>query len=224
LRFVKSQLGFLLFGVIIWLPIAVAVLVFSFAFNILERVGKDFLGFFAPTKSLHAGFGTLAGIVLLYLSGVLFQKTKAGNLFSKMPLIGAFFSKGGGKTITVDRLMRLQPCLFLYSPSCLSYGWILSEEKVKLGRREAPFTVVNVYHPSVPTIVVGQVFPVRKEAVVRLGNSSREVIDLLLYGMRSPAFLQYLPWDDEDEDEFCERAQACGLSLLTSRGARASAS
>jgi hypothetical protein len=101
------------------------------------------------------------------------------------------------------------------SPSCLSYGWILSEEKVRLGEEKATFTLVNVYYPNVPTLITGQVFPVRRDTVIRLGNPSKEIIDLLLYAFRSPKDLRYIPWDDESKEDFEKRAESFGLNLST---------
>jgi len=92
-----------------------------------------------------------------------------------------------------------------------SYGWILSEEKIQLNHESAVFTLINVYYPNVPSLVTGQVFPVRKDTVIKLGNSSKEMIDLLLYSFRSPPYLKYLPWESESKPEFEERAKHFGL-------------
>jgi hypothetical protein len=46
---------------------------------------------------------------------------------------------------------------------------------------------------------------------MKLGNSSSEVINLLLYSFRSPACLKFLPWEGESPEEFKERAQFFGL-------------
>jgi uncharacterized membrane protein len=99
----------------------------------------------------------------------------------------------------------------LFSPTCPSYGWILSEERIRLNEDEADFSLVNVYYPNVPSIVTGQIFPVRKEAVMKLDNPSKEIIDLLLYALRSPESIRYRPWEHETEDEFRKRADAFGL-------------
>jgi hypothetical protein len=71
---------------------------------------------------------------------------------------------------------------------------------------------VNVYYPNVPTLVTGQVFPVRKNTIVRLGNPSKEIIDLLLYAFRSPESLIYLPWEDETPESFRARAARFGIN------------
>jgi hypothetical protein len=63
----------------------------------------------------------------------------------------------------------------------------------------------------VPTLVTGSVHTVRKSGVMKLGNTSTEVINLLLYAFRSPAALKYLPWEDESPEEFKERSKIFGL-------------
>lgn len=114
--------------------------------------------------------------------------------------------------MTADSLIRLKPCVFQVAPTRLCYGWILSEEKVKLEEHLADFTIINVYHPYIPLFVVGQVASLRQDSVMRLGNSSREIVDMLLYAVRSPDALVYLPWDDESPDHFRERAIRFGVN------------
>lgn len=210
-RFVKHQIGFLMFGFAFWLPIVVLSLVVVFLFNNLEEMGRKILSLLLPQNLLVPGFGIIFGILLLYLSGLALRLTKIRSVFSKVPVLGLFF--GEGEVITIERLLHLSPCLFLISPTCVSYGWILSEEKVRLREEKATFTLVNVYYPNVPTLITGQVFPVRKEAIIRLGNPSKDIIDLLLYSFRSPKDIRYLPWDDEAPEDFEKRANYFGLNL-----------
>ena len=140
---------------------------------------------------------------------MLLKLTKVGKILSKIPVIGLFF--GQGEIMTIGRLTNMQACLFLYSPTCISFGWILAEEKVQLGEEIANFPLICVYFPSVPALVTGSVHTVRKSGVMKLGNSSTEVINLLLYAFKSPAALKYLPWEDESPEEFKERAKIFGL-------------
>jgi uncharacterized membrane protein len=213
IRFVKNQITFLLFGFVFWLPIVVLIYIIVFLFNNFEDIGRKFLLLFLPEQFFYSGFGIVFGILIVYFSGIVLKLTKVGRAFSKIPVLGLFF--GAGEIMTVDRLLHLSPCLFLFSPTCLSYGWILSEEKVKLSKEKAIFTLVNVYYPNVPTLITGQVFPVRKDTVIKLGNSSKEIIDLLLYAFRSPTDLKYLPWEDESQEDFERRAKSFGLNLNT---------
>lgn len=210
-KFIKNQFTFLIIGFVFWLPIMVLILILVFLFNNIEDIGSKFLLFFIPEKYFHSGFGIVFGILVIYLSGVILKLTKIKRIFSKIPILGLFF--GGGEVITIERLIHLNPCLFLLSPSCISYGWILSEEKVKISEDKAVFTLINVYYPNVPSLITGQVFPVRKSTVIRLGNPSKEIIDLLLYAFRSPKDLIYLPWEDESREEFEKRAKSYGLTL-----------
>jgi uncharacterized membrane protein len=213
IRFVKNQLTFLLYGFVFWLPIAVLIYIIVFLFNNVEDIGRKFLLLLLPEQFYFAGFGIVLGILIVYFSGIVLKSTRVGRVFSKIPVLGLFF--GAGEIITIDRLLHLSPCVFLFSPTCISYGWILSEEKVKLSKEKAIFTLVNVYYPNVPSLVTGQVFPLRKDTVIKLGNSSKEIIDLLLYAFRSPTDLKYLPWEDESQEDFKKRAQSFGLGLDT---------
>jgi len=210
-RFVKSQISFLLFGVGFWLPIAVLIFIIAILFNHLEEMGRKILLVFLPETLFHSGFGIVLGILIVYFSGMVLKLTRIREVFSKIPVLGLFF--GAGEIITIDRLLHLNPCLFLFSPTCLSYGWILSEEKVKLGEEKAVFTLINVYYPNVPTLITGQVFPVRKDTVIKLGNSSKEIVDLLLYALRSPKDIKYLPWEEESREDFEKRVKSFGLTL-----------
>lgn len=212
-KFVRNQITFLLFGFVFWLPVGVLIFIIALLFSNLEEIGQEILLLFLPEKLLYSGFGIILGILIIYFSGIILKLTKVGRVFSKIPVVGLFF--GAGEIITIDRLLHLKPCLFLFSPTCLSYGWILSEEKVKLSEEKAIFSLVNIYYPNVPTLVTGQVFPVRKDSVIILGNSSKEIIDLLLYAFRSPKDLKYLPWEDESPEDFEKRARSFGLGLNT---------
>jgi len=116
--------------------------------------------------------------------------------------------------MTFDRLSHLSPCLFLLSPTSISYGWIISTEKVEVNG-EKDLTIYNVYYPNFPSVITGQVFALRKENIMRLGNPSREVMDLFLFAVRSPESIRYLPWEDETEEEFLKRAQTFGLNINT---------
>jgi hypothetical protein len=101
----------------------------------------------------------------------------------------------------------------LRSQTCIAYAWIIREEKVKLRDQSADFDLIDIYHPSVPTIVAGRVFSVRKGTIIRLGNKSGDILNILLYGLRRPAEIKYLPWEEETEEEFKERARHFGLDI-----------
>jgi uncharacterized membrane protein len=209
--FLRHQIGFILYGLAFWLPIAITVFVLVFLFSYVEDAGRKVFLIFFPERYFYGGFGFVLGLAVVYLSGVILKLTRIRGFLSKIPIIGLLF--GGGEVMTAERLAHLTPCLFMMSPTCLSYGWILSEERVAVAGSQASFTILNVYYPNVPTLVTGQVFPVRKNTVIRLGNPSKEVIDLLLYAFRSPKALVYLPWEDESAEVFSERATLFGVNL-----------
>jgi uncharacterized membrane protein len=211
----KTQITFFLFGFVFWLPVALVIYVAVLLFGSLDNIGGKILGVAVPDKYLFSGIGVILCILIVYFSGIILKKTKLGKALSKIPLLGLFF--GQGEIMTINRLTHMTPCLFLFSPTCLSYGWILSEEKVKLNQKAALFPMINVYYPNVPTLITGQVFAARKDTVMKLANCSAEVIDLLLYAFRSPAALEYVPWEGETPENFEERAKYFGLKLDTGR-------
>ena len=213
LGFIKERLGDILSGLVFWLPIGVIVLIASYFFSNLEEFGQRCLAFFLADEFVYPGLGIALWILIFLFTGFLLKNTRVGDFLSGVPLLGLLFRKKGGRIISVGKLMGLTPCLFLFSPTCPSYGWILSEENIKVAGQEAEYKLINIYYPNVPSIMTGQIFPVRKESAIKLGNPSREIIDLLLYALRSPESIRYLPWDDEDEDDFRQRAAAFGLNI-----------
>ena len=208
-EFIKKQSTFILYGFVFWLPVILVVYVAILLFSNGEKVGKMILGVVIPDKFLYAGLGFVLCILIIYLSGMLLKLTKVGKILSKIPVIGIFF--GQGEIMTIGRLSHMQACMFLYSSTCISYGWVLSEEKVKISEVAAGVPIINVYFPNVPTLVTGQVFAARKDTVMKIANPSTEVINLLLYAFRSPPAIRYMPWDDESPEEFKERSKIFGL-------------
>ena len=211
----KSQMTFLLYGFVFWLPVALVIYIAVLLFSNLDNIGRTILKTVLPDKFVFAGFGIILCLLIVYFSGIVLKKTKLGKVLSKVPFIGLFF--GQGEIMTIGKLGQMCPCLFLYSPTTISYGWILAEEKVKLSHKDAIFTIVSVYFPNVPTLITGQVFAARKDTVMKLANSSTEVIDLLLYNIRSPEALVYVPWEDESIENFEERSKYFGLKLDVGR-------
>jgi uncharacterized membrane protein len=206
----KNQLEFLLIGFIFWLPIGIIIFAANYAFGFLETSGRDFLDWFAPRDDIYSGMGIVLWLLVFFFTGLILKKTLVGKFMSRVPVVGLFFRRGG-ETMTPDKLRSLTPCIFLYSPTCISYGWILSTEGVRIDNDKAQFDLINVYYPNVPTMVTGQVFAARKETVMKLGNPSKEIFDVLLYGLRTPENMEYLPWEDESEQDFKERAKRFGV-------------
>ena len=146
----KRQLTFILYGFVFWLPVVLVIYIIGLLFSNAEKIGRMILGVAVADNFLYFGFGTILCILIVYFSGMLLKLTRLGKVLSKIPVIGLFF--GQGEIMTIGRLSHMQPCLFLYSSTCISYGWILSEEKVTLSEDSATFPIINVYFPNVPTL------------------------------------------------------------------------
>lgn len=208
-KFFKKQLSHLLFGLIIWLPIVILSVISVWIFKKLGDLGRDIF-FFLP-DSLPSIIYFISVMLLLYLSGIALKKTFIKKLTAKIPVLGIFLGQDESKMMSIERLLSLKPCLFLMSDTLPAYGFIFSEEKVATDNDEAPFSLVNVYLPNNPLMVTGQIYPVRKETVMRLGNSPKEIINLLLYASVSPKSIKFMPWGHETEEEFKKRAENFGL-------------
>jgi uncharacterized membrane protein len=211
-RFVKREIGYFSYGFIFWLPIGIALVIGVFIFGDFENLGKGFLSFFLPERFVYPGLGIGFWFILFYTTGLIAQETTIGNSLWGIPFFGNIFRKGGA-TVTIDNLLNLSPCLCLRSETCICYAFILWEEKVKLGNESAGFDLIDIYQPHPPAMVTGRVFSVRKGTLIKLGNKSSDIINILLYGLRRPLELKYLPWEDETEDEFKERVRHFGLDI-----------
>jgi uncharacterized membrane protein len=215
-KFVKRQMGFFLYfflyGVIFWLPIGIAFFIGTYIFGNFESTGKGFLNSLFPDRFVYRGLGIAIWLVLFFVTGLILKKTNISKFLGGIPLIGTLF-RSGGTTITIDELMNLSPCLCLRSETCICYAFILWEETVRLGTEKADFDLIDVYHPHPPVMITGRVFSVRKGTIVKLGNKSSDIINMLLYGLRRPVELKYLPWEDETEEEFKERVKHFGLDM-----------
>ena len=126
-KFIKNHLSYLFSGIAIWFPILIVILVAVFIFSSLENIGGNFLNLLVPGKHVFAGAGTLLMIIVIYVTGFTLRKKLARKIVSKVPLLGFFI--GDGERMTLEKLKKLSPCIFLLSPTCISYGFILSETK-----------------------------------------------------------------------------------------------
>ncbi len=206
----KKLFTFLIYGFVFWLPVILVIYVLVLLFGNGDKIGRMILGMVVPERFVFVGLGFILCIAVVFVSGMLLKLTRLGKVLSKIPVVGLFF--GQGEIMTIGRLSHMQACLFLYSPTNMSYGWILSEEKVKISEANALFPIINVYWPNTPTLVTGQVFATRKNNVMKLANSSSEIINLMLYAFRSPPAIAYIPWEDETPEQFRERARIFGVN------------
>ncbi|MDD5093894.1 MAG: hypothetical protein PHV74_05880 [Dehalococcoidia bacterium] len=209
MKSIKNLVGFLLFGFIFWLPVGIVLFAGNWAFGLLEDSGHGFLDMATPWENIRTGLGVVLWVFAFFFTGLILKKTYVGDFMSGVPVVGFFFRRTG-EAMTPDKLRSLTPCLFLYSPTCISYGWLLSREGVKSNDEKTTIELINVYYPNVPTMVTGQVFAARKETVMKLGNPSKEIFDVLLYGLRTPAYMEYLPWEGEADQDFRERVERFG--------------
>ncbi len=199
--FIINQFKYLFAGIVTWLPIGIVLFIIVYAAGILENLGQTVFDFFVVKGTIPSGLGIVLCILIFYLTGLIFNRTPISRGLSRIPFIGMIFSRGG-EAMTLDKLTRLTPCVFLYSPTCVSYGWILWEQPVKINGTAQDFNMITVYYPNVPALLSGQIYILRKDSVIRLGNSSQELVNVLLYGLKKPDSLRFLPWNGETEEDF----------------------
>lgn len=204
--------GHMLYGFAFWFPIITLLAVLRLILEPLEDLGNRILGFFIPVNFLYPGLGLVLWIFIFYLTGIFLTKSLLPKFIAKIPVLNLFLESKKGQTITLEKLLNLTPCLFQLSPTCLSYGWLLNEQEVFLANGEKGPLLIHIYYPNVPTIITGQVFAARKEVVIRIGNSSKEIINILLYNIRNPENVICLPWENESPEEFEKRVKLFGLN------------
>lgn len=219
MKFVKKcllcllkHLGYAFAGLGIWAFPFILIFLARFILGDIENVARSILTTLSfPDRLIYPGVGISLLLILFYITGIIMIKT---SFLGKIPALGILFGDKKSKVLSLEDLRKLPPCLFLKSSTCPSPGWILSEMGGKISGEEKPlFGLVNVYYPNTPSLITGQVYPVRKETVIKIGNSSREIINLLLYAIRTPENITYMPWEDESDEEFKERAKNFGINL-----------
>ena len=105
--FLKSQSTFLLYGVVFWLPVILAIYIGILLFTNADSIGKSILGVAIPDKYLFLGIGAILCILIVLSLRMVLKLTKLGKVLSKVPLIGLFF--GQGEIMTINRLSHMQP-------------------------------------------------------------------------------------------------------------------
>jgi len=79
-------------------------------------------------------------------------------------------------------------------------------------------TEIDVYRPNVPTIIPGDLFPLKRRFVIKLANSSGEILDKLASGgLISSEEEIPIPWEDETEEAFRERVNSTPLEIAVRR-------
>lgn len=206
-------------GLIIAAPILIIIWIFYEVLNAVNSLGDKLLATFVPDKYLVWGTGLL--LILFFISVIgrievhyegreknIWQTIKE-NTIGRIPFFGSFITRGNRKVITYEDFKALTPCKFWLSDTTPHYGFIVNQQKVRGGETE-----VDVYRPNVPTIIPGDLFPLKRRFVIKLGNSSGEILDKLASGgfISSDEEIP-LPWEDETEEEFRERINLTPLEI-----------
>ena len=205
-RFLTNQISYFLNGFFVLMMFGVILFIANLFLGLFDGLGRWILELFFPKELILSGAGFFLVIVIFWITGFLnAKKDLSSRVLKRIPLVGKLF--GGGDIF--ERILKARPCLFLYSPTCLAYAWILGDIPVflRLKERLKPFgTIENLYYPNIPTVATGQMFPVFENNIMLLENSSQEMLKMAMYGIEHPESLIFIPWDGENEDEFIDRA------------------
>jgi len=210
-------------GLLITLPLGIIVWIIFGILNAFNNLGDEILSPLLPQRYLVWGMGLLLILILILIIGRLEIHTegKKSNIWltfkrhtiGRIPLFGTFFMGNDKNIMTWDELMKMTPCKFWLSATTSHYGFIIREQKVRGAETE-----IDIYRPNVPTIVPGDLFPMKKRLVIKLGNPSGQILEKLASGGFVGAEEEIpIPWEDETEEEFRERINMTPLEIAVKR-------
>jgi uncharacterized membrane protein len=205
-------------GMVISAPILIIGWILYTVVDILNAIGERLLTPFVPPSYIVFGTGLLVIIVLIFIVGRIdlhFEGRQGSlwqNIIRRVPFLGPLFT-AGGKALSLEELGKLTPCKFWLSDTTPHYGFIVREQRVRGAETE-----IDVYRPNVPTIVPGDLMPLKKRLVIKLANSPQEILQKLASGgFFSAAEEIPVPWEDETEEGFLERIRLTPLEIAVKR-------
>lgn len=206
-------------GLVIAAPILIVIWIVYEILNAVNSLGDKLLALFVPERYMVWGMGLLLllffilliGRIELYYEGrekSIWQTIKEKTV-GRIPFFGPLFATGNRKVIAFEDFKALTPCKFWLSDTTPHYGFIVNQQKVRGGETE-----IDVYRPNVPTIIPGDLFPLKRRFVIKLGNSSAEILDKLASGGLISSDEEIpIPWGDETEEDFRERINSTPLEM-----------
>lgn len=206
-------------GLAIALPLAVFFYILTLLIGPLDKAGSFVIGLFLADKFIFPGAGLILILVIIYIVGrieVHFAEREK-NIWSflkektigKIPFFGFFFTSKNRNMISLEDIKRATPCKFWLSDTCAHYGLIIGEQSIRGDEPE-----IDVYRPNVPTLIPGDLFPVKKRYVIKLANSPNEILNKLASGgIIKPDEEIPIKWDDETDEEFNERVRLTPLEI-----------
>ena len=204
-------------GLLLLIPVVVVFYIINLLVLPLDDVGRVILRLFIPSEFVGVGTGLIVVVFFALVAGrlVLFFEQRNYTFWNayvrRIPLVGPFFSGGGA--LSLEQLAKMTPCKFWLSDTTPHYGFIVREQKVRGAENE-----IDVYRPNVPSIIPGDLMPLKKRLVIKLGNPPGEVLQKLASGgFFSPEEEIPLPWEGESEAEFKERINLTPLEIAVKK-------
>jgi uncharacterized membrane protein len=210
-------------GIIFAAPMAIIVWIVYEILNAVNSIGYKLLDLFLPASRLYWGMGVLLILFFVFLIGriELYYQGRKRNIWQtfkektigKIPFFGPLFARGDKTILSFEDFKRLTPCKFWLSDTTPHYGFIVNEQRVRGAETE-----LDVYRPNVPTLIPGDLFPLKKRYVIKLGNPSGQILDKLASGgLISSQEEIPIPWEDETEEDFRERINLTPLEIAVKR-------
>ncbi|MCX5999268.1 MAG: hypothetical protein NTU41_06650 [Chloroflexi bacterium] len=206
-------------GFVITAPLLIIVWIVFGVLSAVNSLGDKLLNPFVSGDHLFWGTGVLLVLAFMLIIGrieVYYEGRQRGiwqAAVGKIPFFGPFIAMSNTKAISFDSLRKLTPCKFWLSDTTPHYGFIVNQQKVRGTEAE-----IDVYRPNVPTIIPGDLMPLKKRLVIKLGNPSGEILQKLASGGLISSDEEIpVPWDDETEEEFRERINLTPLEIAVKR-------
>jgi uncharacterized membrane protein len=220
LKWVWSKIRFgkaMLRGLIIAIPVVVIAYVLDIVIRPLDFIGRAILRLVIPSEYVIVGTGLIVMLVVLFIIGRIdvYYEERKNSLWRRtirhIPVFGSMLSSGGA--LSLEQLGKMTPCKFWLSDTTPHYGFIVREQKVRGTEAE-----IDVYRPNVPSIIPGDLMPLKRRLVIKLANPAGEVLQKLASGgFFSPEEEIPVPWDDESDEEFQERIRLTPLEIAVRR-------
>lgn len=206
-------------GFLILLPLIIFIIVAYGIFTGLGNIGKNILGIFMENPNSALGLLAILAIILFvsfflgkfnpweFTLQTIMPRIMPG--LKNIPKQELNSAKKKMIALSWNDLSNMTPCLFWQSATIQHIGFIMSEQRIKGGEK----TLLQVYRPDTPAIIMGEVYPINKKYVFRLENDVTEILLNLIYNIYRPEELKPIPWEDETEERFQKRINSTPIQM-----------
>lgn len=173
-------------GILVWVPVVITFLVLKYLFNSVDGILAPFLRRFFGLQI--PGLGIVAGLVLLYLTGLFTshyfgrQLVKWGDsILERVPIVKNIYlaTKQFLHTITTSGKMQFKRVVLVKypNPGFRAVGFVTGSSKNPEGR-----TLLHVFIPTTPNPTSGMLELIPEEEVLDTSMSIEEGLRLVVSG------------------------------------------